>query len=448
MKDVNFLKGSIFKSLVLFMIPVLISNIINQIYSLMDSIVIGQFLGAGALAAVGTTGPIVFLVIGFAQGISTGLGLKVTQNIGDGDIKKIKRSIATSILISLVLSVVLTAIGMITAPYLLKSMNVPSHIFNDSYAYIMVVYAGIVSSVFSTLLVAILQGFGNSRVPLLIVVVTSIANVILDLVLIGVFKMPIFVSGLTNVAAQSLAAILCFVYFSKVYKEYHLEKADFNINSKDVKTHLFMGLPMAFQFSITAIGVMIVQSLLNLLGESAISGFSIGYKIEQLVTQPMIALGIAASTFSAQNFGAKQYHRIKRGIHISLLISMATTLIAVLCSTLLSGPLIHLFLAEPSNEITQYAKDYLKTISWFYLALNLLFIFRSSLQAIGEQIVPTLGGMMELLGRVVSAFVLVPSIGYLGLAIASPIAWMFAIIILIPRFYIYVNNRKNEIPSI
>ncbi|CCV63599.1 putative Na+-driven multidrug efflux pump [Alteracholeplasma palmae J233] len=445
MKDVNFLKGNILKLLFIFMLPVVISNLINQLYSLMDTIVIGQFLGKRALAAVGTTGPIVFLVIGFAQGIATGLGLKVTQSIGKKDISQVKQSIAISFLIGITLSIVLTILGIVTAPYLLNFMKVPDYLYHDSYTYILVVYAGITSTVFSILLVSILQGFGNSRFPLIVMILTSIFNVILDVVLIGVLKLPVFVSGLTNVLAQTASFILCYIYLNKKYKEYKILKSDFVVDQKKIKKHLVMGLPMAFQFSITAIGVMVVQSFLNPLGENAISGFSIGSKIETLVVQPMVALGVAVSTFAAQNFGAKQYTRIRKGINLSLVILLGTTFIATIFSTVFSQPLIRMFISNPTEEVITYATKYLTTISWYYIILNILFVYRMTLQAIGEQVIPTLGGVMELIGRISAAYLLIPSLGYYGISLASPIAWICAVCILVPRMYHYLHKKNKEL---
>ncbi len=437
------------RTIFFFMVPILIGNFIQQVYSLMDSVVVGQFLGSDMLAAVGTTGPIAFLVIGFAQGVASGFSLKFAQFFGRQDVQAMKRSLATSLILSTIISLLLSIVCLTTARHLLHSMNVPEEIFEASYRYIYVIYIGITASIFSTLYVGLLRSMSDSRTPLFIMICSSVVNVLLDLTLIGVFRMDVSMTAWTNVIAQVVSWLLCIRHLRKHYPGLKLTAEDFKVTVRDIGSHLAMGLPMAFQFSITALGVIMVQGALNQLGTDAIAGFSAANKIENFVTQPMVALATAASTYCAQNLGAGNFRRIRSGLHASLVIGLGCTVFASSISYFLGGSLVHVFVSQPSGVLLYHAVHYLRILSFFYPALALLFLYRTCLQGMGENFIPTMGGVAELLGRVFIVIWLFPTLQYDAICFGSPIAWVAAIIPLIIKGVVFVHKGvKRELAQI
>lgn len=432
------------RTIFVFMIPILVGNVIQQVYNLMDTVIVGQFLGADMLAAVGTTGPIAFLVIGFAQGVASGFSLKFAQFFGSQDIKAMKRSLATSLILSAVISLILTALCLVTTRHLLRAMNVPPEIFEASYRYISVIYIGIAASIFSTLYVGLLRSMSDSRTPLLIMICASVVNVVMDIVFIGFFRMDVSMTAWTNVIAQIITWVLCVLHLRKHYPNLKLNRDDLRLTAQDIGSHLGMGLPMAFQFSITALGVILVQSSLNQLGTEAIAGFSAANKIEQFVTQPMVALATAASTYCAQNLGAGQFRRIRSGLKASLVIGLWCTIFASAVSYFLGEYLVYIFISNPSAVLLYHAAHYLRVLSWFFPALTILFILRTCLQGMGENIIPTLGGVAELAGRMLIVLWLFPSLQYDAVCLASPIAWIAAIIPLIIKALIFVHRGVKK----
>ncbi|AEC02750.1 MATE family efflux transporter [Parasphaerochaeta coccoides] len=437
------------RTIFVFMVPILAGNVIQQVYNLMDTVIIGQFLGAEMLAAVGTTGPIAFLVIGFAEGVAVGFSLKLAQFFGSQDVKAMKRSLATSLLLSAGISLVLTVICLATGRHLLRAMNVPADIFEASFRYISVLYIGIIASIFSTLYVGLLRSMSDSRTPLFIMICASVANVVMDIVFIGIFRMDVSVTAWTNVVAQIITWVLCVFHLRKHYPDLKLSMSDLRVTMKDIASHLGMGLPMAFQYSITALGVIMVQSSLNQLGTEAIAGYSAASKIEGFVIQPMIALATAASTFCAQNLGAKQFRRIRSGLDASLVIGLWCTLFASGVSYFLGEYLVYVFIGNPGAELLYHAVHYLKFVSYFFPALTVLFILRTCLQGMGENTVPTLGGAAELVGRALIIIWLFPSMRYEAVCLASPLAWIAAAIPLVIKSLVFVHRGvKRELLDI
>ncbi|MDR0831516.1 MAG: MATE family efflux transporter [Bacillales bacterium] len=443
------LNGNPLKAIFLFMIPVFISNLIASLYNMMDSVVIGQFMGPNSLAAIATTGPINFLVLGFVQGLATGFGLKIAQKYGAGNALKVRRSLATSFIVALFISLILSFICFFTVDLLLQAMNVPKEIIKDSRAYILVFYLGIITIMFNTLLFGIVRGFGNSTTPLIIGFLCSTVNVGMDLLFIGVFHLPIYFAALTNVFAQIMSSVLSYLYLYKKYPQFRTTKEDFKTSFKECWEQISMGLPMAFQFSITAIGTMIVQNAINGFGANAIAGFSVGGKTQEIVTTAMMALGVAVSTYCAQNLGAHNYKRIKIGLSQSLIIWLGVVALSSFITYFGADVFVFLFLNKEkiiqNPEIKFYAKLFATTITPFLSALSLIFILRTSLQAMNSKIIPTLGGVMELIGRVLIIYLLVPKYSVNAIAYASPLAWVFADLLLIPGMISLLYSQSKLI---
>lgn len=443
----DMLKDKPLKSLLIFMLPITIGNIIQQLYGLMDSIVLGQFLGENALAAVGTTTPIAFLIIGFVQGIASGFAIIAAQRFGMQNAEKLRKSVATSAFLCLAIGMILTIVCIFTTEPILRFMNVPDSIFADSEKYIRVVFAGIAATIVNNYIVGLLRSLGDSKFPLYVVAVTSIINVIADLFLIGTLRLGLEYTAVTNIAAQLLSAIICICLFIYKYPLLRINFKDFlSVKFKEITNHLSAGMPMALQFCLTSLGVIFIQGALNKLGETAIAGFTTANKIEQLLNQPVISLSVACSTFVAQNMGARQFDRIKKGIKISFIIGIFMTVFTSILCLLFNEFFIKLFISTPTDELLYYGRISLNIFAYTCIFITFLFLLRPMLQALNKNFAPFVAGVISLFARAACAFILVEPLGYIGVVISGPVAWFLTIIPL--GFILYstikkLDNNKN-----
>ncbi|PHV70310.1 MATE family efflux transporter [Sporanaerobium hydrogeniformans] len=435
-------KGNPWRLILLFAIPLVIGNIFQQLYSMVDTIIVGRFVSVEALAAVGSTGAINFLVIGFVMGISSGFAVITAQKFGAGDEEGVRRSVATSIILCILTTVLTTTLSIVTVKPLLKLMNTPDNIMQDATVYISIIYMGIGATMYYNMIASILRALGDSKTPLYFLLLSSGLNIVLDLLFIINFKMGVAGAAYATVISQLIAAILCTFYTAKRYKILALKKEDFRWNGHFAVFHLKVGLPMALQFSVTAIGVMVIQGALNKFGSNVIAAFTAANKVEMLVTQVFPALGITMATYCGQNLGANQLERIKKGVNIAVVMTLVAAVAAALVNIFLGEYIVRLFIEHAGVEIMTNAKQYLYTVAIFYPILGVIFVYRNALQGMGEAFFPMLGGLAELVARFVVAITLPAMIGYAGICLASPMAWIAANIPLIPR-YIYIMRRKK-----
>lgn len=291
--------GSPVKTILMFTVPIFVGNVFQQFYSMVDTIIVGKFVGTTALAAVGSVGTIMFLIIGFMLGLTAGFTVLTAQRFGAGDMKGMRKTVGSAATLSVIMTVIMTTISMLGMKPLLKFMNTPSDIFADAYHYIMVICAGIFATVLYNLLASILRAIGNSQIPLYFLILSALLNVVLDLLLIIVFRMGAAGAAYATVISQGVSGVLCLIYIIKKIPELKLEKSDFQLNGHIAKVQIGIGIPMALQYSITAIGSMMVQSSLNVLGSGAVAAFTAANKIEQVLTQAYVALGTTMATYCA-----------------------------------------------------------------------------------------------------------------------------------------------------
>lgn len=438
--------GSPVKLIFFFSMPILLGNIFQQLYSMVDTIIVGRCIDFQALAAVGATGAISFLIIGFVFGLTGGFAVITAQRFGARDDEGLRHSIGITIILCSVTAVVMTIISTLAAKPLLHLMNTPDDIFKDAYIYIMIIFGGIAPSLAYNMLACILRALGDSKTPLLFLIISSILNIVLDLLFIAVFGMGVAGAALATIISQGVSAVLCFVYMIKHYPILHLTKKDFAWNPYFAWKHLAIGLPMAFQFSITAIGTIILQGALNLLGSVKIAAFTAACKVEQLASQPANSFGITMANYAGQNLGANKLKRIRQGTVKCIFLSLGFTVISGLILIFFSTPLTNLFLGntDPAvlNEIIDSSQQYLMLAALFFPFLSLLFIFRNVLQGMGKSFWPLMAGVAELVFRTLVAFTLPKHLGFLGICLASPAAWAGATILLIFS-YIYVMKKMK-----
>ena len=421
-------KGNPVKLILLFSIPLLIGNIFQQFYNMVDTIIVGRFVGVDALAAVGVTGSMVFLVNGFATGLTSGFAVLVSQKFGAKDENGLRKSVASAVILTVISVIVVTLVSLIGARPLLKLMNTPENIMVDAHTYIKIIYGGVVATVAYNLIASILRALGDSKTPLYFLIVASILNVILDLVFIINFKMGVAGAAYATIISQGVSAILCLVYTYKKFIVLRLKKEDFNVKRKYYYKHLKIGIPMALQFSITAIGIMTVQGALNVFGSIVIASYTAASKALQLVMQPAITFGVTMATYCGQNLGAKEYGRIKQGVKECTKISIITSIIAGAVLIFLGKYFVMMFISNPNDEILRYAQQVLDISAIFFIPLGLIFIYRNALQGIGDSFVPMMAGAYELIARAIVAFTLPSQLEFMGICLADPVAWLAAVI--------------------
>jgi len=433
-------KGNPLKLIITFSIPLFIGNLFQQLYSIIDTLIVGRTINVKALAAVGATGAIAFLIIGFVIGCASGFSVVTAQFFGAGDYDGVRRSVASSIMLSAAFTVIVTLLSTLSAMPLLKLMDTPQDIINDAYSYIIIIYCGIFASVFYNLLASIIRALGDSRTPLIFLIIASILNIILDFTLILNFKIGVAGAAWATVISQLVSGLLCLVYVSKKFPILRLKKSDWQFDIKIAKNQLKIGLPMAFQFSIIAIGIIVLQSALNSFGSTTVAAYTTAAKIEQIATQVFPALGTAMATYSAQNYGAGKYDRIRQGVAKASIISLILSIIGGFIIFFFGGNIAELFVGTDQPEVIEQANVYLHLASSLFFILGMIFVFRNTLQGIGKSTMPFLAGILELFIRIAAALGLSKIFGYFGICLANPIAWIGAALFLMIS-YLYMRRQ-------
>ena len=409
-----------------FFLPIFLGNMFQQVYNLVDSVIVGQFVGQDAFAAVGSTGTIMFLIFGFANGLATGFTVLTSQKFGAKDEKGIRRSVANAILLCVIVAVVTTVLSLAFMPTILHLMNTPAGIYRDAYTYITIISSGIACCCFYNLFSSLLRSVGNSKVPLYFLIFSAGLNIVLDLLLIIGFQMRVAGAALATIVSQGVSAVLCAFYiFAKVPMLRPL-KEDWGFHLECTRKQMGVGLPMALQFAITASGTMIMQSAINKFGEVAIAGFTASSKVGGLLTQAFPALGQSMATYSGQNYGKGDVDRIHQGSHVAVVMAVVASLLGAGLALLLLRPAIPLFMGSDvdMSAILPWAKQYTYVSIIFYIPLGVLFIYRDMMQGCGYGFLPMVGGVLELVARVVMSFLSIHFGSYLLGVSGDPAAWL------------------------
>lgn len=423
-----------------FTIPLLIGNLFQQLYNMADTFIVGRTIGVHALASVGSTGSIIFLILGFANGLTAGLAIPLAQRYGAKNYSGVKRSFYVSILISAVVAILLTILSMVFCRQILEIMQTPVEIIDGAYDYLMVIFAGIFSSMAFNLLSNIFRSIGDAKTPLYFLVIACIMNIILDVVFIAGFGMGVEGAGYATVLSQIFSALACILYIWKKIPILRLNSKDFVAKSLDVKEHIRISFPMAFQSSIIAIGAIIIQITLNQLGATAVAAYTAAQKIDQVAILPMMSFGVTMATFVAQNYGAKKYDRIWRGVRDCIKLSLTFAISVGIILNLFSPIFIRTFVGVGHEEVVELGAIYFITNGTMYSLLSLLFIYRYTLQGVGKTFTPTVAGIMELCMRAFAAVVLSNLYGYTGATMANPLAWLGSLIPLMIAYYLFKNK--------
>ena len=437
--------GSPMRIILNFTLPIFIGNVFQQFYNMADAVIVGKFVGTKALAAVGSTGTIMFLIYGFVVGMTAGFTVLTAQKFGAGDMSAMRRTVAGASILSLIIGAVLTAAFMLFMKPWLMVMNTPSDIFADAYAYIMIISGGILAQMLYNLLASILRALGNSKVPLYFLILSALLNIVLDLVLIIVFHMGAAGAAVATVISQGVSGLLCLVYIVKKVPMLHMSRTDWHVSGSLLKTQVGIGIPMALQYSITAIGTMMVQSSLNILGSTLVAAYTAAGKIEQIVTQAYVAMGTTMATYGAQNMGAGDVPRIRQGFKACTIIGTIYSVIAAVLVMTVGKYMTYLFVSDDVELIMNSVDIYLRCVGIFFIPLAVVNIYRNGIQGLGYGLLPMMAGAAELIGRGVVAVIAAGQKSYLGVCLASPAAWILASALLIVMYYYIVKVDLKKI---
>lgn len=437
--------GKPMKIILNFTIPVFIGNVFQQFYNMMDAIIVGKFVGTKALAAVGSTGTIMFLILGFLMGLTTGFTVLTSQKFGAGKMEEMRQTVGNAAILSIIVSAVMTAGSMLGMRSLLTAMNTPADIFKEAYSYIMIICGGIFAQVLYNLLASILRALGNSKIPLYFLILAALLNIVLDLVFIIVFHMGVSGAAWATVVSQGISGLLCLVYIGKAVPELRLARDDWRFRKNLARNQIGVGIPMGLQYSITAIGTMMVQAALNILGSYPVAAFTAGNKIENIFTQAFVAQGTAIATYNAQNTGAGRLDRVKEGFKACHIIGITYALVMGVVLIAAGKYFSYLFISDNIEGVLPMVDTYVKCVGIFMVPLYFVNVLRNGIQGMGYGVLPMMAGVAELTGRGVTALAASMRKSYLGACLASPVAWIFAALLLVFMYRHVIKDMKKRL---
>lgn len=427
-----------------FFIPMLCGLLFQQLYSMADAIIVGKFLGVRALAAVGSTGSINFMIIGFCTGVCSGFAIPVAQKFGEKNMKAMRRFVANSGWLALVFAILMTGTVCLFCRDILVLMDTPGDIIDGAYSYIFVIFMGIPATYLYNLLSCTLRSLGDSTTPLVFLVFSSLVNVVLDLFTILVLHMGVAGAGWSTLIAQALSGILCLIYMRKKFTILKMDQDEWRPNAHYMKVLCGMGIPMGLQYSITAIGSVVLQTAVNSLGSMAVAAVTAGSKISIFFCCPFDALGSTMATYGGQNVGARRLDRIHQGLKAGIVIGCIYA-VAAFVILYFFGHWVALMFVEPGEtEILRNTRWFLLANSAFYIPLVFVNEVRFMIQGLGYSRLAILAGVCEMAARTFVGFCLVPVFGYIAVCIASPVAWIAADLFLVPA-YLGVMKSLNRL---
>lgn len=409
-----------------FALPLLIGNLLQQTYNIIDAAIVGQILGAKALASVGASSSVQFLVLGFCMGCCTGFGVPVAKYFGAEKLDTMRNYVFNGAVITVVIAAVVTGTCAILCPQILHILSVPEDIFDGAYSYLLIIFLGIPFTLLYNYLSSILRSVGDSRTPFMFLAFSAVLNIFLDLFCIVVLKWGCAGAAIATITAQAISGILCLVYMLRKVKVLCIKKTDMEVKVRAVKELLAMGLPTGLQFSITAIGSMVMQSANNGLGSVCVSGFTAAMRIKQFAMCPFDAIATAASVFCSQNLGAGQPDRIKQGLRQSLMVGVGYGIISGLVLVFVGRTLSMIFVSKSAVDVLDASGKYLRCLGFFYWSLGILNVCRMVTQGLGYSGRAVFSGVTEMIARIVVSVGFVGTYGYTAICFADQTAWITA----------------------
>ena len=426
--------GSPLKLIITFTFPAFLGMLFQQFYNVVDTIIVGKLLGIGPLAGVGATGSLNFMVLGFCMGICNGFAIPVAQKFGAGDQVELRKFVANSLWLVAVIALVLTVPVCVYCRPILRVMNTPEDVFEYAYQYIFIIFLGIPAALLYNILAAILRSLGDSKTPVLFLALSSVLNIGLDIISIKLWGMGVDGTALATVISQGVSGVICFFYMKKRFTVLQMSREERRPDGAKMKRLCYMGIPMGLQYSITAIGSLVIQATMNGFGSVAVAGATAANRINGFLTCPIEALGASMAPYVGQNLGAGKLDRVSRGVIDASLCGFVSSGVLYVIIWLYGAQLTGIFLDAPDPAVTAYAVEFLRIVGAGYCLLTLVNVVRFSIQGLGFSVLAILSGVMEMIARCFAGLVIAPHIGFAAVAMGHPLAWLFADIFLIPAF--------------
>ena len=436
----SMLEGNPLKSIILFALPIMASSLLQYNYSLVDNIIVGRYVSEYALAAVGSVGPINSFIIGAALGLTTGFTIPVTHAFGEGNKEKLSKFAGNSMVLAFLIGSIIMIVAHIVSPILLRLVGTPEEIIDIAASYINILYYGVPIQMLSNNFTAISRSVGESKKPLYFFCVSVVVNFILDLLFVKTFGWGVEGAAVATLISHATACTLNGIYVLRFNKHVNITKKNLRLDLKTSWRQISLGIPVSIQFTVTSIGSMCLQSVVNSFGTNVIAGFTAAGRVEGLTNIPMSGLGVATQTFVGQNYGAKNYDRIIKSVRKIFLLDLLVSVAMSITLYTIAEPVVSVFSTDMSPEIMAAAKRYILAIAQCYSLVAVLFVMRNTLQGLGFTYANSVAGIGELFGRLSVAFILTPALGFDAICYAGPAAWLLADI---PLIIIYLFKHRK-----
>lgn len=441
MKDMT--KGPILSQILSFAIFIFIGGMLQNLYLIADSIILGQYVGEHAIASVGIASPINFVVIGFLIGLTQGFSINMAKSFGEHNLVKFRQYLYNSIVLCIIIGLIFTVVLSLTNGYVLKMMNTPEHLFDMTHNFLFVLYLGCIANLFYNLFAGVLRSIGNSFAPLIFLAISVISNITIAYIFVAIFNLGIIGTGCATVISQIIAATSCYLYIKRKYPELTINKDENNVDKNYINKLIKQGIPMGMQFSFTGIGIIVVQTFLNDFSTNHIAGFSVASRIQQIIVYVFVALGSALSTFISQNYGALKFNRIDKAMKLSATLTIALSIFTIIFVYYLGEPIARLFTREENLDFINASQTYFNSVMWAYPILGLLIVYRNALQGYGFPIAAMFAGIVELVMRVLVVIIFTDTYGFLAICFSDSITWTVTGIVLIFAYYYLTKNRRK-----
>lgn len=434
LKDMT--EGSETRHILAFTMPLFIGNVFQQAYNMVDAVIVGRYIGQNALAAVGTSFPVLYLMISFVLGLTVGASVIISQLFGAKDYRNLKRAISTFIFVLLATAVGISLIGLIATRPLLALLRTPEEIIQDAASYMMVTFAGTIFLFGYNAISGVLRGLGDSRTPLYFLILSSILNIYLDILFVKSFGMGVAGAAYATMISQALSMIFCAVYAYTKIELFHFSLRDWVFDKEIFKNAIKLGIPASIQQMLMSMGMMAMQGFVNSFGSVTMAAFTAAGRVDSIAVLPIQSYGMALSTFTAQNVGANRFDRVKKAYRATLVMVLLTCLLAAMIMTYLGNGIISMFIKGGDQEVIRQGAQYLAIISVFYVFAGIMFVTTGMLRGAGDMIPSSASTLVSLVVRVITAYILsmFTPLGYLGIWWAIPVGWVFGLAVALFRY--------------
>lgn len=437
--------GSPARGILHFALPLVLGYILQQMYQVIDAAIVGRWIGVGALAAVGASSSINFLVMGFCNGSCAGFAIPVAQAFGGKDYHKMRSYVANALRIAVAFAAVITLLTCMFCTKILGLVNTPADIFHDAWTFLFLQFLAIPFTMGYNLLSGFIRALGNSKQPFYFLIIASLINIALDVLLILVMGMGVAGAGVATLLSQAFATLLCWLYIHGKMRLLIPTGDERRYDNKRVSILLNNGVPMGLQFSITGIGIIMLQSANNALGTVCVASFTAAMRIKYLFTCVFENIGVAMATYCGQNIGARKLDRVRRGVKDAIAIMLVYFVLTVILIYPFADEMMMLFVKSGEQEVIDNAAMLMRIANYFYPALGLLTIFRYSIQGLGYSNLSMMSGVMEMIARCGVSLWLVPALAFKGVCLGDPVAWVFADLFLLPAFLWLYHHLKRTV---